>query len=436
MFKPLSIGRWGGGRSLLLGIAGVATILAIAAPANAAQFAYVTNDGSGDVFQYKIGSSGLLAPLSPPTVVAADSPQGLAVSPDGRSVYVTATNFAANFAGELFQYDVGGAGALTPKSPARVNTGDNPRGVAVSPDGENVYVANVGSPSTGDTISQYDVGPGGMLAPKSPATVAAGDQPSDVAVSPDGRSVYVANSFDHTVSQYDVGAGGALTPKDPPTVDAGGTPFGVAVSPDGQNVYLANLFILRSGNVAQFDVGPGGVLSPKSPTTLDTAAAASDVVVSPDGKSVYVPTPAADRVYQYDVGSGGELSPMSQPTVAAGDGPGSVAVNTDGMSVYVANGLSNDVSQYDVAPGGGLSPKSPATVAAGDGPTGVAVTPAPLVPTTLGQCRNDGWKQFGFKGQGRCVAFVVLTRICDALERHGLHLKFCPPTPPALLRRN
>jgi hypothetical protein len=52
------------------------------------------------------------------------------------------------------------------------------------------------------------------------------------------------------------------------------------------------------------------------------------------------------------------------------------------------------------------------------------------LPTTLSQCRNDGWQQFGFKSQGRCVAFVILARICDALERHGLHLKFCPPTPP------
>ena len=404
-------------------------------PAQAAPFVYVTNSGSHNVSQFDIGPGGLLAPLFPPTVAAGDNPQGVAMSPDGRSAYVTVTSFANNFAGEISQYDVGAGGALSPKSPATVATGDNPRGVAVSPDGRSVYVANVGSPFTGDTVSQYDVGAGGALTPKSPATVAAGDQPGDVAVSPDGRSVYVANAFDHDVSQYDVGAGGALTPKNPPTVDAGGAPFGVAVSPDGQNVYLANLFILRSGNVAQFDVGPGGGLSPKSPATLDTDAAATDVAVSPDGKSVYVPTPAADRVYQYDVGPGGRLSPKSPSTVAAGD-PGSLAVSPDGKNVYVTNGLGDNVSQYGVAPGGGLSPKSPATVAAGDGPAGVAVTPAPLVPTTLSQCRSGGWQQFGFKNQGRCVAFVVLTRICDALERHGIHLKFCPPTPPNPLRPN
>ena len=95
--------------------------------------------------------------------------------------------------------------------------GVDPFGVAVSPDGGSVYVANAAS----DSVSQYDVGAGGALAPKSPATVAAGDVPFGVAVSPDGGSVYVANVSGDNVSQYDVGAGGALSPKSPATVAAG-----------------------------------------------------------------------------------------------------------------------------------------------------------------------------------------------------------------------
>ena len=56
--------------------------------------------------------------------------------------------------------------------------------------------------------------------------------------------------------------------------------------------------------------------------------------------------------------------------------------------------------------------------------------PQQLLPTTKAQCKNGGWRQFGFKSQGRCVAFVILTKVCNVLERHGHHLKFCPPTPP------
>ena len=63
---------------------------------------------------------------------------------------------------------------------------------------------------------------------------------SGVAVSPDGTSVYVTNIGSSDVSQYDVGGGGVLTPKTPATVAAGGVPVGVAVSPDGASVYVAN----------------------------------------------------------------------------------------------------------------------------------------------------------------------------------------------------
>jgi hypothetical protein len=37
-------------------------------------------------------------------------------------------------------------------------------------------------------------------------------------------------------------------------------------------------------------------------------------------------------------------------------------------------------------------------------PGDITVVDAP--PTTLGQCRNDGWERFGFKNQGQCIAFV------------------------------
>jgi hypothetical protein len=30
----------------------------------------------------------------------------------------------------------------------------------------------------------------------------------------------------------------------------------------------------------------------------------------------------------------------------------------------------------------------------------------PKRPTSKAQCKRGGWKQFGFKNQGRCIAFV------------------------------
>ena len=79
-------------------------------------------------------------------------------------------------------------------------------------------------------VSQYDVGPGGTLS-LTDALPAADTRPDGIAVSPDGQSVYVTNLVSATVSQYDVGTGGLLSPLSPPTVAAGLHPFAVAVSP-------------------------------------------------------------------------------------------------------------------------------------------------------------------------------------------------------------
>ena len=45
------------------------------------------------------------------------------------------------------------------------------------------------------------------------------------------------------------------------------------------------------------------------------------------------------------------------------------------------------------------------------------------------QCRNGGWQQFGFRSEGQCTVFVVLSKLCEALKRHGIKLRICPPSP-------
>lgn len=129
------------------------------------------------------------------------------------------------------------SGGLSPKTPATVATGSGPLGIAVSPDGRSAYVTNYFF--SDNSVSQYDIDPViGALSPKTRATVAAGVHPFGVAVTPDGKSAYVTNSPvvlsppDDTVSQYDIDAlSGALSPKTPATVPAGSMPRGIAIRP-------------------------------------------------------------------------------------------------------------------------------------------------------------------------------------------------------------
>jgi DNA-binding beta-propeller fold protein YncE len=411
-------GRWPR-RWLLAAV--LAACLAGAASAQAQPFVYVTNQNAstflpGSVSQFD-ALGGALSPLAPPSVAAGADPMGIAVNPDGNSVYVT--NALDN---TVSQFDVGAAGTLTPKSPATVPT-TSPREVAVSPDGKSVYVTN--AIVCNGTVAQFDVGADGTLTPKAPATVAAGCHPNGVAVSPDGKSVYVTNAVfasggvKASVSQYDVGAGGALTPKTPANVTTPSNPMDIAVSLDGSSVYVPESGDASGGpGVLQFDVGTGGALTPKTPFIVAAGAQPNGIAVSPDGKSVYVVnhcTPTLSdlgSMSQYDIGTGGALTAKTPATVATGPCPEDVAVSPDGKSAYATSSLGGTpsggtVSQYDVGASGALTPKTPATLATGSFPFAIAVTPLPRMPTSKEQCKNGGWRNYPqFKNQGQCVSFV------------------------------
>ncbi len=73
-------------------------------------------------------------------------------------------------------------------------------------------------------------------------TVAVGNQPQGIAVSPSGTPVYVTNATDGTVSVIDVWTA-FLEPGTnsvTATISVGTNPNGVAVTPDGTHVYVAN----------------------------------------------------------------------------------------------------------------------------------------------------------------------------------------------------
>jgi DNA-binding beta-propeller fold protein YncE len=388
-----------------------ASLLGGAAPASGAPFLYVTNADSGNVSQYN-AAGGALTPLAPATVSTVNNPLGVAVSPDGQNAYVTTSELYGTPAIEaaLLHYLVGTSGSLALESSTPPTPNDSPGLLALSPDGRSLYIV---VPSGAGSLLQYTVQAEGSLTPKSPLTVPTAPIPQNLAVSPDSRSVYVVNSVSglSTVSQYTAAADGTLSPKTPPTVPTGSTPtaepFGIVVSPDGKSVYVVDAEALFNldGSVFQYSVGPDGTLSPKSPPKVPAARHPFDVAVSPDGESVYVTDAVGGRVLQYSVGPDGGLTPKSPPTVGAGTAPLGIAIHPNGQSVYVANASDGTISQYSVGAAGALSPKSPATVTAGDGPLEIAVTPLGL--SSKDQCKDGGWRNFPqFKNQGQCIAFV------------------------------
>jgi len=133
---------------------------------------------------------------------------GLATAPNGSVVY--ATRFDPGGGGDVRAYSIGADGVLTEfgTPPA---TGDYPDAIAITPDGNWLYVGN----RTESTISQYAVNGDDTLSPLSPAKVAA-SAPTALRISPDGASLLATNhagigAADSLVTSFVIGVDGKLT---------------------------------------------------------------------------------------------------------------------------------------------------------------------------------------------------------------------------------
>lgn len=144
-------------------------------------------------------------------------PHSITVNPAGTVAYVSRSMFASSV-------EVINLGTF--QRVATVTVGRSPQGLAVSPDGKFLYVANNGA----GTVSIVNAS---TLAVK--AVVAVGSAPRNIAVSPDGSTLYVTNYNSGTVSVID-----AALMKVTHTVPAGVNPHGIAVDSSGRRFYVAN----------------------------------------------------------------------------------------------------------------------------------------------------------------------------------------------------
>ena len=188
---------------------------------------YVTNWGSGGVSVLGIADDAALHAISTIGSGLVNS-AGVAIGGGGRHLYVA--NFNGGGAGTLSTFHVDGTG-LPALSDAQPSQGSGAAGVALSPDGQTLAVANMG---TGD-VSIFRIGADGL--PSWWSTVATGAGAFFPAFTRDGAFLLVANSKANSLSTVDVGPTG---PRVIATEPSGGNgPRGVAVDESGV-VYLAH----------------------------------------------------------------------------------------------------------------------------------------------------------------------------------------------------
>ena len=294
------------------------------------QFLYVANHDSNNIAVFSIATNGQLASLHTyPT--PGSEPVSMAVNATGTLLFVV-DYYAPGFndttpgPGALVVYPINSDGSLgTP-----VTTGSTaysplqcfPTGVAVTPNGNYVYVTNTNSvvvtttsPTTATppatpaacptqgTISAFAVSSNGTLASVAGSPFAAGSTPTGIAIDPTSRFVYATDSVQNQLIVYNIVNGGSLYPLQNGPFATGTFPVSVAVDPRDKYLYVTNF---NSSNISEYTVSQStGAPSAGAASTFSTNAAGPTCLVIDPALARYVYVSASRDVYI----AGGRLDP-------------------------------------------------------------------------------------------------------------------------------
>jgi DNA-binding beta-propeller fold protein YncE len=345
---------------------------ALALPAGAsAEDLYVANSVANSISGFSIGSEGLLSPIEcvENACETEAGPATLAVSPDGKYLFVV------NRTEETISTMAIGSGGTLSKVECRknCNTANEATGIATTPNGKYVYVANSGAGNVGPgTIAAFSVSADGALTkvgcnPNSECETQG--RPEGLAVSPNGQILYTTTALKKggkpapgVVSMFSIGEKGELAPLPCSDCQTGVEPMGITIAPSGEYLYVANH---GSNTVSAFEVGEKGALSPVvcAEPSCKTGTEPQAATVSPNGKYLYVSNTAKESaeptfVSAFSIGAGGALSPIAcaPEDCETASRPEGIALSPEGDFLYTADAGAGTISPFSVGLEGALKP--------------------------------------------------------------------------------
>lgn len=292
-------------------------------------------------------------------------PLAMTLSPDGKSIVVLLSGWREQGI-QVIDRETGKV-EQTVLQPAAF------LGLAFSPDGRKLYASG----GNEDAIYEYNWENGRAsfadtirLAAK---TKASGTRyPAGIAVSHDGRMLYVAENLADSVAAVDL-----TTRKVVSRLATERYPYGVVVTRDG-TVYVSswngwNVSVFRATSQGGFQ-SDGMIAAGRHPSAM---------TVSADGSRLFVASASTDRIAVIDTKARRVIATLEDPPPSGrpeGSTPNALALSADGRKLFIAEADNNAVAVFDlsrstsgISSGAEISDKLAGRIPVGWYPTGVSV---------------------------------------------------------------
>ncbi len=342
----------------------------------ARRFAFVTNGSNGvpggatsvaansvSVYALDAVTGAISGPID--SKPANGNPISVVVHPSGKLVYVVNEVRFGTTVGNISVYSVDATtGALTPQGTSADLLGPPATAIAFTPSGRFALVtyipAPTGSTTYFDTVEAYsvDAATGLLTGPVSGALT--GDNPWAVAVTPDGKSAYVASlgtqGSVNDLTRYAIDpTSGSLTRRD--SMYLGGEPASLAIDPEGRFLYAARQQVDNNQNLFVFGIdGASGALSALTNVLTSNGSGPIAVVADPQAQFVYATGDGAIVPYVLDAATGTVVAGTPSAPVASGADGGGVGdpfqFAASGTSPVWVNGCTVLSDDYFKFPGG------------------------------------------------------------------------------------
>jgi YVTN family beta-propeller protein len=243
-------------------------------------------------------------------------------------------------------------------------------GLVFSPDGSRIFLSNVkGSIKVFGVSAEHRVtGLQSLFLPEAGAPRRKSEIPAGLAISRDGQRLYVALSLSNRLLELDVATGKVLR-----LFDVGTAPYDVVLT--GHKAYVSNWggrrpdansitgpagrgtrvrvdpvrFIANEGSVSVIDLDAGKVTA-----EIMVGLHSSALVLTPNGRHLCVANAGSDTISVLDTRKDQVVETISlrwHPNDFFGASPNALAMDPGGRTLYVCNGTQNAVAVVHLRPG-------------------------------------------------------------------------------------